>query len=97
MTDHAVVERRDRPLLPLWAEVAALLAGILVAAFGLSRGGLAVAIVGFVVLLTALYLLFDRFAKSMKAEQPQIKAASNPASAMKDQPAAALQNKKDGT
>jgi hypothetical protein len=95
MTDHAVVERRDRPLLPLWAEVLALLAGILVAAFGLSRGDLLVAMVGFIVLLAALIALFDRFANSMNAAQPEIKPASNPVSVMKDQPAAALQDKKD--
>lgn len=84
MTERAVLERRDKPLLPFWAEVLALVAGIFVAAFGLSRGGLLLAIVGFCVLLAALYLLFDRFAKSMAPDRPEIKPAQNPVSAMKD-------------
>ena len=86
MKTAELVERRDSPGLPFLVELAGLVGGIGIAAFGLAQGMLLVAVPGFFLLLVALFLLLSRAANAMKANQPPIKPAAIPVSAMKDQP-----------
>ena len=82
----ALDEHGGKPAVPFLVGVLTLLAGIAIAAYGLSRGSLLLGFVGFVLLLGALAILQARVVKTLKLNQPRIKASANPASSMKDEP-----------
>ena len=68
-----------------WLMVLMLVAGVPIAAVGLARGNLLMALGGFVLLLVFIYLVVQAIVKAGKPETP-IKPAANAAWSMKDQP-----------
>lgn len=66
--------------------VLCLVAGIGLAAFGLSRGALLLALPGFVLLFVSLYFASQWINGVLKANEKPIRPAANPAIAMKDEP-----------
>lgn len=63
-----------------------LVAGIALAAFGLSRAALPLALLGFVLLLVFFYFASQWINSVLKANEKPIEPAANPASSMKDEP-----------
>jgi len=68
-----------------WA-VLCVVAGIPLFAYGMTGGGLALAIGGLALVLAFVYLLMDAFAARAKADAPKIKPAANAAWNLKEQP-----------
>jgi hypothetical protein len=66
--------------------VLCLLAGVALAAFGLSRAAFLLALLGFVLLLVFFYFASQWVNGVLKANEKPIRPASNPASAMRDEP-----------
>ena len=66
--------------------VLCLIGGVGLAAFGLSRSALLLALLGFALLLVFLYFASQWMTQAMKAGEKPIKPAANPASSMKDEP-----------
>lgn len=73
--------------------IACLLAGIGLAAWSLANGQLLLAIVGFALIFTFLYLVMEAANKAGKPKH-EIKRAMNSAWSMKDQPAETKQEDK---
>jgi hypothetical protein len=69
-----------------WIAVLCLVAGVPIAAYGLSGGGLLLALVGLALVLSFVFLVIEAFLTKAKADAPQIKPAANAAWTMKDQP-----------
>ena len=68
-----------------WLTVLMLVAGVPIAAVGLARGNLLIALAGLVLLLVFIYLVIQEIVKAGKPETP-IKPAANAAWSLKDQP-----------
>ena len=69
-----------------WLTVLMLIAGVPIAAVGLARGNLLLALMGLVLLLVFIYLVIQTIVGATKSDTP-IKPAANAAWSMKDQPA----------
>lgn len=69
------------------AAIACLVVGVGLAAWSLANGALLLAIVGFALIFTFLYLVMQAAAKAGKPKH-EIKRAANSAWSMKDEPAA---------
>ena len=69
-----------------WLTVLLLVAGVPIAAVGLARGNLFMALAGLVLLLVFIYLVIQAIVKAGKPDMP-IKPAADAAWSMKDQPA----------
>jgi|GEM_PF-935832 len=69
-----------------WIAVLCLVAGVPIAAYGLAGGGLLLALVGLVLVLSFVYLVIEAFVAKAKADAPQIRPAANAAWNLKDQP-----------
>ena len=65
-----------------------VVAGIPLFAYGMTGGGLLLALGGLALVLAFVYLLMDAFNRKAKADAPQIKPAANAAWNLKDQPVA---------
>jgi large-conductance mechanosensitive channel len=72
------------------AAIVCLLAGIPLAAWSLASGQLLLALVGFALIFTFLFLVVEAMAKAGKPKEP-LKPAATTAWSMKDQPAQAEQ------
>ncbi len=68
-----------------WLAVLCLVAGVPIAAYGLSRGALLLALAGLALVLTAVALAVQWIAGKNRPQQP-IKPAANAAWSMKDEP-----------
>ena len=68
-----------------WLALLLLVGGVPIAAVGLARGNLLMALAGLVLLMVFIYLVFQAIAKAGKPETP-IKPSANAAWSMKDQP-----------
>ena len=68
-----------------WLTVLMLVAGVPIAAVGLARGNLLMALAGLVLLLVFIYLVIQAIVGATKPETP-IKPAANAAWGLKDQP-----------
>jgi hypothetical protein len=68
-----------------WLTVLMLVAGVPIAAVGLARGNLLMALAGLVLLLVFIYLVFQAITSANKPETP-IKPSANAAWNLKDQP-----------
>jgi hypothetical protein len=69
-----------------WIAVLCLVAGVPIAAYGLSGGGWLLALVGLALVLSFVYLVIEGFVAKTKADAPPIKPAANAAWSLKDQP-----------
>jgi hypothetical protein len=65
--------------------IACLLIGIPLAAWALASGQLLIALAGFALIFTFLFLVVEAMSKAAKSKQP-LKPAANTAWSMKDQP-----------